>query len=444
MHKIVYAGVHNTSFAGGSRDLQVLSGLNVPEKQVERLTKHIGQERVDQREHQVETFLELPLIKRLASPVAHAPDLAVVLMDGGRLQILDRRSNPSTAQCDATDPEAHQPQPQPEQPHAQPQSEQSSAQPQPEQSKSEEPDDGNQTRTGHWREDKIGLLMTMTSKESSEDPCPRIPETFVNPLRIAKLAREIKRGVLASDDAVAETTEDESGTKPEECAEYTPPQVRVKSMVGTRVKAKRFGAILAAAAFARGFFAASRKAFVADGAETNWTIHKRWFSEFVAILDFIHALSYVYASAMAGRGFRAGWDVYVRWITLVWEGRVAEVIEELGKRQVELGLPQAGDSETNPRQVVADALGYLRNNQDRMRYDEYRRLGLPLVSSHVESTVKQFNRRVKGTEKFWSEEGAEAILQLRADYLSETEPMERYWQERETGATGRRVYRRSA
>ena len=50
---------------------------------------------------------------------------------------------------------------------------------------------------------------------------------------------------------------------------------------------------------------------------------------------------------------------------------------------------------------------------------------------------------MKGTEKFWSEEGAEAILQLRADYLSETKPMETFWQEREARATGRRCYRRA-
>ena len=54
LHKIVYAGVHNTSFAAGSRDLQVLAGLKIPEKQVERRTKSIGQERVDQRERAVE------------------------------------------------------------------------------------------------------------------------------------------------------------------------------------------------------------------------------------------------------------------------------------------------------------------------------------------------------------------------------------------------------
>ena len=87
LHKVVYAGVHNTSFAAGSKDLQVLSGLNVSQKQVERLTKRIGQERVDQRESQVAAFLKLPLLKKVSSPVAHPPDLAVVSMDGGRLQI---------------------------------------------------------------------------------------------------------------------------------------------------------------------------------------------------------------------------------------------------------------------------------------------------------------------------------------------------------------------
>ena len=131
------------------------------------------------------------------------------------------------------------------------------------------------------------------------------------------------------------------------------------------------------------------------------------------------------------------------WIGWVWQGRVAEVIKELERRQAEVGMPAAEDPEGSPRRVVAEALGYLRNNQHRMRYDEYRRLGLPMTSSHVESTVKQFNRRVKGTEKFWSEEGAEALLQLRADYLSETEPMEKFWADRQANATGRRRYRRA-
>jgi hypothetical protein len=44
----------------------------------------------------------------------------------------------------------------------------------------------------------------------------------------------------------------------------------------------------------------------------------------------------------------------------------------------------------------------------------------------VESTVKLFNRRVKGSEKFWGKTGAEAILQLRAVFLAEDSPLGPY------------------
>ncbi len=75
-----------------------------------------------------------------------------------------------------------------------------------------------------------------------------------------------------------------------------------------------------------------------------------------------------------------------------------------------------------------------------MRYDEYRRQ--VFLDNHVESLVKQINHRVKGTEKFWSEEGSEAVLQLRADYLSDGQPLEAFWERRQAAATGQRRYRR--
>ena len=111
------------------------------------------------------------------------------------------------------------------------------------------------------------------------------------------------------------------------------------------------------------------------------------------------------------------------------------------ERQAELGLPEGDEPETHPRQVVARTLTYLTNQQGKMRYDEYRRQGLPITSSLMESVVKQVNRRVKGTEKFWSEGGAEALLQLRADELSDDQPLEGFWQRRQEAATGQRRYR---
>ena len=118
------------------------------------------------------------------------------------------------------------------------------------------------------------------------------------------------------------------------------------------------------------------------------------------------------------------------------------MVAALKVRQSELGPLEETDSETSPRCDVAEVLTYLLNNKDKMHYDEYREVELSITSCHMESTVKMFNQRVKGTEKFWSEEGAEAILQLRADHLSETEPLKTFWEDRQETATGRRCYQR--
>ena len=75
-----------------------------------------------------------------------------------------------------------------------------------------------------------------------------------------------------------------------------------------------------------------------------------------------------------------------------------------------------------------------------MRYAEYRRRGMPITSSYVESAVKQFNQRVKGTEKFWTEKGAEALLQLRADYLGPITILDEFWKDRQDSATGQNSY----
>jgi len=169
---------------------------------------------------------------------------------------------------------------------------------------------------------------------------------------------------------------------------------------------------------------------VGDGSSTNWGVWERNFSNFTPIIDFIHALTYVYQGRMAGGSFAEGWPRFATSLSALWSGDVEAVIAALESRQTVLDEPQESDSETHPRTKLAKALGYFRNQKDRMRYAEYRRSSVPITSSHVESTIKQMNRRVKGTEKFWSEPGSETILQLRADLLSETEPLEKFWTRR--------------
>lgn len=412
--KIVYAGVASSSFANGSELLDHLADLPVPTKQVERLTRAIGTERVAQRDEAVAAFQALPLVEKFDAPAGVAsPDLAVVTVDGGRLQIRERDG--TEAQKDST-------------------------------SAGTEEDYEDHKGKGFWREDKVGVLFQMESKVSRGDPCPEIPPGFTDALRIPLLARQIGK-TAAQEGGQADPLEspaDGPDGAGERKPEYQPPEVKRRRVVGTCRPWQSFALLMASAAWAEGFQKARRKAFVADGSSNNWRLHKRFFRSFTAVLDFIHALSYVYAAAMAGRPFEQGWEIYVRWITWVWKGQVKRVIEELGKRQEEVGLPQEGESETSVPSVIARSLGYLKNHQDKMKYAAYRKAGLPITSAVMESTVKQMNQRVKGSEKFWCALGAEAIVQLRADYLSDDETLNDFFDRRQQNATGQRPYRRTA
>ena len=415
------AGTQNSSFAQGSADLLDYLSLEVDVKQVERVTERIGWERCAERDAEVTRYMSLPLVERKDKPTGvEAPEVAVVTGDGGRLQIChDRQTSTATGDTNA---EAALP-----------------------------PDDKH--RGTHWREDKIGLLITMTSKAQECDPCPEVPAAFVDPTRIAKLARELKTKKSAQ---AAATGKEVAGDTPEpEQAEqvlreagqrvaWEPPEVQDKHLTATRRPWAAFGPMVAMLAWQLGFYQAVRRAFVGDGSDNVWAVWRNHFGSFVPILDIIHAISYLFAAAMAGRSFATGWPCYVRWVNWVWKGDVEPVIAELAQRQAELGTPEPTDGETHPRIVVSTALGYLQNHKGKMRYADYRRQGLPITSSYVESAVKQFNQRVKGTEKFWTEEGAEALLQLRADYLGPTAVLDDFWQNRQDNATGQNNYAQAA
>jgi hypothetical protein len=431
--KIVFAGVTNTSFAKASENLLEMGDVAVSAKQVERVCKGIGQERCAERDDAVAIYQALPLVKRKAAPAGVTPPpVAVVGTDGGRIQILDRVAAAATKVAPA---------------EALPVAVESVNATPVTANVSLPPLEATTERGGrHWREDKIGLLMGMTSTVSTSDPCPQILEGFLDPTRMSKLVRELRKGVPVVEEPADEAKDPaaEADAYERRSSVWKPPEVEEKRLLGSRQNWETFGPMVAAAAWEMGLFGSARRAFVGDGAETNWTVWRDYFSSFVPILDFIHALSYVYAAAHAGCTKAVGWLHYREWIAWVWEGRVDRVLGALRARQVELGEPKEEDKETHPRKVLAKSLTYLENNKNRMRYNAYRRDGLPITSSYVESAVKQFNQRAKGTEKFWGEQGAEAILQLRGDYLSENKPLKAFWERRQAQASGQRPYRQAA
>jgi hypothetical protein len=375
LKKVVYAGAQSASFVQATKHLAALAEIPVSRERVQRWTKRVGEERVAEVTARAEVYQALPLPERRCSPSGQVPRVACVETDGGRIQIRDRHA-PS----------------------------------------------GQDDTAGYWRETLVGSALSMVSEEHAVDPCPSIPATFVDPARMSLLSREIKgfsSDVAASEETPAEPSEETPPDRPGQ------PKPLVRSVVATRQGIDALGERLVAEAHQRGFHAARRKAFVADGSATNWSIHRKHFSHYTAILDFTHAICYVYAAAMAGRSSAAGWSEYCQWTQWLWSGAIRELIAAVQARLQSLGPPGETEGETSPRTILAEALGYFENQRSRMKYAEYRRLGLPITSSHIESTIKQINRRVKGTEKFW-DQGAEPLLQLTADHLSETPDLARF------------------
>jgi len=385
-YHILYATAEVKSHNKAAKLLDVLDDVSISGRHVNRLAEEIGLEMAAQRDSAVEDFVH----HRRQPPTEPAPAVAVIGLDGGR--VLTRASGQGAGV------------------HGQ-----------------------------GWKEDKVACLQTMAGATFRTDPHPEPPRCFLDAPKVDAMVRDIQANhgtrqeqelpqlaELGLDKATTPvspampTVDAATTTKP-----VWPPQrtANSRTCVATMQDCHAFGKMVAAEAYRRNFPAAQRGALLGDGGAWIWTQHQKWFSYLTPIADFVHPLTYLYVTATAvSANVSARWQQYVSWMTQCWQGNVATVIAAMEARLGQME-PHSGPGKlpaTDPREVLRRTIGYLRNNQDHMNYAEYRRHGLPVTSSLVESLIKEINYRVKGTEKFWDNpEGAEAILQLRAAVLSD-------------------------
>jgi hypothetical protein len=286
------------------------------------------------------------------------------------------------------------------------------------------------------KEDKVAAFVTLQTQEHQADPQPEPPESFLEPRRVQRLVQQMQ-GQAGERPQEEEKKEDASTPQADEPAqpERPPsPHKRVRTCLASMACSREFGPMMAAEAQQRGFYRAKKRSFLGDGAPYNWTIHRGYFPDFEAITDFLHVLCYVYLAAWAAGSDEAErWSIYVSWMRACWQGRVREVIEELRLWQSRIGEPPEDEEvdAKDPRRLVAEAWSYLSNNEGRMDYPRYRKEGLPITSSLVESLVGEVNARVKSKQKYFNRpDGAEAILQLRAAVLSEDDRLKRFFEQR--------------
>jgi len=365
------------SFAEASDDLRELADISISPAHLERLSERIGSEWAQQRDQDVAAFRA----RKLPSAVVQTAPVAAVMLDGGRVQI----------RADESPRGVHDPE---------------------------------------WRETKVACCTSLSSRVHAADPQPEPPSKLLDPPQVVRLAAELsmrgcpgataKRGCTArSDKKRRKHKRRRAKTK------------RVRTVVATMLDSDSFGWQVAAEVQRRDLNRAPRKACVCDGQKYNWSIFDLHFLPlgFVPILDFLHLIVYLYAASHAAwkKGSVAAWKQYERWVRWAWSGNVDRLLAALEAASKRLGPAPPHAREDDPRAIVASARQYVANNRARMDYPRYRCLGLPTSSAPVESVIKQLNRRVKGSEKFWLRSGAENILQVRAAYLSEDERTERLW-----------------
>lgn len=207
------------------------------------------------------------------------------------------------------------------------------------------------------------------------------------------------------------------------------PEPLVSSVVATTGDVRAFGPLCRLEAERRGLREAQQVLVIADGG--NWIdpLLDRTFHGFVRILDYYHASEHLWEVATAVHGQNeANRERYGKKLeTWLWEGETRKLLKELARQSRCLGPPPPGATGTDPGHVVATNLQYFTSREDQMDYPRYRAKGWPIGSGQVEASVKQFNKRIKGTEQFWQEQSLEPILALRGMWLSQDDRWTRYW-----------------
>jgi hypothetical protein len=386
--KIIEATGHVKSHKAAAKMLKLVGEFSISGRHINRLTEEIGTELKEKRDRETEDYVH----HRREEPSQPAPQLVTIAVDGGRTM-------------------------------------------------TREPGQGPGVHGEKWKEYKGACLQEWEAHTFAEDPHPKPQRCFLDAPKVDKMVREIQShhgsreenelpqlaelglgkqaptGTPLPKSEEPEAAANSEKDWPPKCAEDA------RTCVATMQDSSEFGKMVVAEAYHRNFHATPRGALLGDGSAWIWKLWEKWFPNLTPIVDFVHLLTYLYVTAtVLASSVAERWEWYVKWMTLCWQGKVREVIEELEVRQNGLE-PFTGTgklSPTDPREVLRRTLTYLKNNEPRMNYPEYRKQGLPVTSSMVESLIKEINYRVKGTEKFWDNpEGAEAILQVRGAVLSD-------------------------
>ena len=152
-----------------------------------------------------------------------------------------------------------------------------------------------------------------------------------------------------------------------------------------------------------------------DGAAWIWNLAAEMFPGAIQIVDYFHAAEKLWEAARALGGAEGQVKAWA-------EARCADL--KAGRLDGLLATLRAHAGSCKVAEQCAD---YIERNRERMRYDKFRAQGLHIGSGVVEAACKSVvGGRVKQSGMHWTEDGANAILELRSCILSGR--YEQFWE----------------
>jgi len=153
-----------------------------------------------------------------------------------------------------------------------------------------------------------------------------------------------------------------------------------------------------------------------DGERALWEAQAVYFPDAIGVLDLFHVMERLWTAAHCfhGEGSVEAERFVEERLRGLLEGKAGYVIGGLRQRMTKRKL--AGSK----RKTLLAVIGYLENNREHMRYDEYLAAGYPIGSGVAEGACRHLVKdRLEQTGMRWTVAGAQAMLHTRAIYLND-------------------------
>lgn len=159
--------------------------------------------------------------------------------------------------------------------------------------------------------------------------------------------------------------------------------------------------------------------FLGDGAKWLWDGVDEYYPNSIRILDFFHVTEYVWE--VAREGFVDNLEKQSVWVS-------KQILKLKESKHDDLDFSTFDNNTYKLNEKIHNLKRYLKNHENMIDYKTYLDKGYMIGSGVVESSNKKVvTQRLKQSGMFWSSKGANAVMFIRAMYLSSSNSWTKLW-----------------